>query len=329
MTFRALVLEKGEGGVSAEIRTLAEADLPAGEVTIDVAYSTLNYKDGMILSGVGGMVRNYPHVPGIDFVGTVTESDTPDYAPGDPVILTGWEVGEAHWGGYARKARARAGWLVPLPAGLTAKRAMALGTAGLTAMLCILALEEHGLKPGDGAVLVTGAAGGVGSVAVAVLAQLGHHVVAGTGRPETHDYLRALGAADIVGRAELAAESKRVLQAERWAGVVDTVGSRILANAIASTRLHASVAACGLASGNDLPATVFPFILRGVNLLGIESIRTPFARRVEAWGRLAKDLPADKLDAMIETIPLADLMERSKKILAGQVRGRTVVDVNA
>jgi len=329
MSFRALVLEKDADGVSADIRDLDDADLPAGEVTVEVAYSTLNYKDGMILNGIGGMVRAFPHVPGIDYVGKVTASEQPDYAPGDAVILTGWEVGEAHWGGYAQKARAKAGWLVPLPDGLTPKRAMALGTAGFTAMLCVLALEEHGLEPGAGEVLVTGAAGGVGSVAVAVLSALGHHVVAGTGRPETHDYLRGLGAADFIDRAELATESKRVMQSERWAGVVDTVGSRILANAIAATRSHASVAACGLAAGGDLPATVYPFILRGVNLLGVESIRTPFARRVRAWDRLARDLPMDKLDAMTETIPLGDLMDRSKRILAGQVRGRTVVDVSA
>lgn len=327
--FRALVLDKGDEGIRAAVRSLAVRDLPAGEVTVDVAYSTLNYKDGLVLGGLGGLVKTYPHVPGIDFAGTVSASDSPDYKIGDQVILTGWRVGEVQWGGYAQKARVQADWLVPLPAGLTAERAMALGTAGLTAMLCILALEKHGVTPAMGEVLVTGAAGGVGSVAVAVLAHLGYPVAAATGRTETHDYLRGLGATRLVGRDELAGEQKRPLLAQQWVGAVDTVGSRILANVLASIRYGGSVAACGLAAGNDLPTTVLPFILRGVNLLGIDSVECPLAVRTLAWRRLAADLPDGAFAAMTRTVTLADLPAVGRDILAGKVQGRLIVDVNA
>ena len=326
--FNALLLEETDGKLGSRIATLDEALLPPGEVTVDVAYSTLNYKDGMILNGLGRLVRKYPHVPGVDFAGTVARSDSPDFKPGDPVILTGWRVGEAQWGGYAGKARVKASFLVKLPHALTLKRAMALGTAGFTAMLAVMALEEHGLKPGQGEVLVTGAAGGVGSVAIAVLAALGHQVTASTGRAATHDYLRELGAKTIIDRAELANPPSRPLDSERWAGAVDAVGSTTLATILTQLRYHASVAACGLAGGNDLPASVIPFLLRGVNLLGIDSVMCAPPRRQSAWARLAQDLPLEKLDAMTETVALRALPELSKRILQGEIRGRIVVDVH-
>jgi len=329
MSFKALVLEESDGKVSASIRALEEGDLPAGEVTVAVQYSSLNYKDGMIVNGLGRLVRHYPHVPGIDLAGTVEASDSPAYKAGDPVVVTGWRVGEAHWGGYAQKARMKADWLTPLPDGLTAERAMAIGTAGFTAMLCVQALEDHGLTPGAGDVLVTGAAGGVGSVAVAILAKLGYRVVASTGRSETHAYLTDLGAGEIIDRGELAEGPKRPLESERWAGAVDTVGSKTLAAVLAAAKYRSSVAACGLAGGSDLPTTVLPFILRGVNLLGIDSVMCPAEPRRRAWRRLATDLPLDKLDAMIERVGLGDLSGLAGKILKGQVRGRVVVDVNA
>ncbi len=269
-SFKALLLEETDGKATARIASLDEAALPPGEVTVDVAYSTLNYKDGMILEGIGRLVRSYPHVPGVDFAGTVARSDSPDFKPGDPVLLTGWRVGESQWGGYAAKARVKASYLVKLPAGLSLKRAMALGTAGFTAMLAVMALERHGLKPGDGEVLVTGAAGGVGSVAIALLASLGHAVTASTGRVSTHDYLRSLGASAIIDRAELAKAPARPLDKERWAGAIDAVGGTTLATILTQLRYRGSVAACGLAGGSELPATVIPFLLRGVNLLGIE-----------------------------------------------------------
>jgi len=328
-TFNVLMIERSDGGVEARIESVSEDALPDGDVTVRVAYSSLNYKDGLVLLGQGGLVRDYPHVPGIDFAGTVESSRSPVWKPGDAVVLTGWFVGERQWGGHAQRARVKAEWLVPLPEGLTPKRAMALGTAGLTAMLCVLALEKHGLEAGAGDVLVTGAGGGVGSVAVALLAALGHRVVASTGRAETHDYLRDLGAAEIIDRAELATPSKRPLDKERWAGAVDTVGSHTLAAILRGLRHGASVAACGLAGGADLPATVIPFLLRGVNLLGIDSVRCPIARRRRAWDRLARDLPADKLDAATEVVPLAKVVELAPRIINGQVRGRVVVDVNA
>ena len=325
--FKALLLEEEQGKVKARIARLDESNLPAGDVTVGVRYSTLNYKDGMVLKGIGRLVRTYPHVPGIDFAGTVERSDSPDFKPGDAVILTGWRVGETRWGGYAEKARVNAKELVRLPDGMSLKHAMAIGTAGFTAMLAVLALEEHGLKPGAGDVLVTGAAGGLGSVAVAVLARLGHRVVASTGRTATHDYLARLGAAAFLDRAELAKPAERPLESERWVGAVDTVGSTTLAHLLTQLRYGASVAACGLAGGSDLPASVVPFLLRGVNLLGIDSVMCPIARRRAAWARLARDLPVATLDAITETVRLEDLPDLAGKILGGAVRGRIVVDL--
>jgi acrylyl-CoA reductase (NADPH) len=327
--FKALVLNEAEGKVAARIERLPESALPPGEVTVAVQYSTVNYKDGLILNGLGRLVRKYPHVPGIDFAGTVETSQSPDYRPGDPVILTGWRVGEAQWGGYAQKARVKASQLVRLPDGLSTKRAMAIGTAGFTSMLAVMALEEHGVMPDKGEVLVTGAAGGVGSVAIALLAKLGYQVAASTGRPEHHGYLRDLGAVAFIDRAELAKPPTRPLDTERWAGAVDTVGSTTLATLLTQVKYGGGVAACGLAGGNDLPTSVIPFLLRGVNLLGIDSVMCPIERRRAAWGRLVRDLPMDKLDALTETIPLAALPEFGQRILKGGVRGRVVVDVNA
>ncbi|HXP30516.1 MAG TPA: MDR family oxidoreductase [Stellaceae bacterium] len=327
--FRALLLEESAGKVTSRIARLAESDLPPSEVTVAVRYSTLNYKDGMILHGLGRLVRKYPHVPGVDFSGTVERSDSPDYKPGDAVILTGWRVGEQQWGGYAEKARVKASQLVPLPPGMSLKHAMTIGTAGLAAVLAVLALEEHGLKPGDGEALVTGAAGGVGSVAVALLARAGHRVVASTGRPAAHEYLAGLGAAGFIDRAELAKPPARPLDNERWAGAVDAVGSTTLASILTQLRYRASVAACGLAGGNDLPASVIPFLLRGVNLLGIDSVLCPLERRRVAWNRLARDLPAEALESMTETVPLAALPELGRRILEGGIRGRIVVDLQA
>jgi acrylyl-CoA reductase (NADPH) len=326
---KALVLTEAEGKVTARIDWVAESALPPGEVTVAVEYSTLNYKDGLILNGLGRLVRKYPHVPGVDFAGTVEASDSPGWKRGDKVILTGWRVGEVQWGGYAEKARVKASQLVKLPEGLTTKRAMAIGTAGFTSMLSVMALEAHGLKPDQGEVLVTGAAGGVGSVATAILAKLGYSVTAATGRPEQHDYLRGLGAQAFVDRAELAKPVTRPLDSERWAGAIDTVGSTTLATLLTQLKYGGSVAACGLAGGNDLPASVVPFLLRGVNLLGIDSVMCPADRRRSAWARLARDLPMEKLDALTEVVPLGAVVELSKKILKGGVRGRVVVDLGA
>jgi acrylyl-CoA reductase (NADPH) len=328
--FRALVVEKDDAGVtSASVQSLSEDRLPAGEVTVAVEYSTMNYKDGLCVGSGGGLVRNYPHVPGIDFAGTVEASDDARYKAGDKVVLTGWRVGEAYWGGYAEKARVKADWLVPLPSGLSTRSAMAVGTAGFTAMLAVMALEDHGLKPGQGPVLVTGAAGGVGSVATAILANLGYEVAGVTGRPETADYLRSLGATQIVAREDLAETVKRPLEAETWAGCVDAVGGAMLARVLGQMKYGASVAAVGLAGGAGLPATVIPFLLRGVNLLGIDSVMRPYADRLRAWDRVAKDLPMDKLEAMIRPAGLADLPELGAAILKGNVQGRIVVDVKA
>lgn len=329
MSFKAILLEEHQGKVSAAVKTLEDASLPQGDVTVAVEYSTLNYKDGLVLGGLGRLVRQYPHVPGIDFAGTVEASSSPRFKPGDKVILTGWRVGEAHWGGYAQKARIKGEWLVPLPKGLATLQAMGIGTAGFTAMLAVMALEEHGVTPDKGEVIVTGAAGGVGSVAVAVLAKLGYAVTASTGRVETHDYLKGLGAKEIIDRAALAEKPTRPLLPERWAGGVDTVGSTTLANVLAQLKYHGSVAACGLAGGSDLPATVIPFLLRGVNLLGIDSVMCPMERRMAAWQRLVCDLPLSKLDAMIHTVPLSEVPALGPRILKGQMRGRTVVDVRA
>jgi acrylyl-CoA reductase (NADPH) len=330
MSIRALVVTReNEEKPSASVQTLTQDQLPDGEVTVAVEYSTVNYKDGLCLGSGGGLVKQYPHVPGIDFAGTVEASRDERYAPGDKVILTGWRVGEIQWGGYAQKARVPADFLVPLPAGLTTREAMAVGTAGLTAMLAIRALEKHGLTPGNGPVLVTGAAGGVGSVATVLLAQLGHEVAAVTGRPETADYLRALGASQIVPREDLNATSKRPLEREIWAGCVDAVGGAMLARVLGQLQYGASAAAVGLAGGADLPATVIPFLLRGINLLGIDSVLQPYESRVDAWERIARDLPRAQLESMVQPANLGDLPRLGKEILAGQVRGRVVVDVNA
>lgn len=329
--FKALVMTKDadSGKASAAIEELNEDQLPDGEVTVAVDYSTVNYKDGLCLSAKGGgLVRNYPHVPGIDFAGTVEASSDDRYKSGDKVVLTGWRVGEAHWGGYAQKARVKADWLVPLPDGLDARQAMAVGTAGFTAMLAVMALEDHGLKPGQGPVLVTGAAGGVGSVATAILGHLGYEVAAVTGRPETGDYLKSLGATQIVPRNELNETVKRPLESENWAGCVDAVGGDMLARVLGQMKYGASVAAVGLAGGAALPATVIPFLLRGVNLLGIDSVMQPFENRQRAWQRIATDLPMDKLEAMVQPATLSDLPKLGADILAGQVKGRVVVDVN-
>ncbi|WP_438956804.1 acryloyl-CoA reductase [Cognatiyoonia sp.] len=328
MTFNALVVEKeGDKKPVASVQQITRDQLPAGEVIVAVEYSTVNYKDGLCIGSGGGLVRNYPHVPGIDFAGTVEASDDDRYKPGDKVVLTGWRVGEVHWGGYAQKASVKADWLVPLPDGLTTKQAMAVGTAGFTAMLAVMVLEAHGIKGGP--VLVTGAAGGVGSVATAVLAKLGHEVAAVTGRPEAADYLKSLGATQIVAREDINETTKRPLEAETWGGCVDAVGGDMLARVLGQMKYGASVSAVGLAGGAGLPATVIPFLLRGVNLLGIDSVMQPFENRQKAWARIAKDLPMDKLEAMIELATLADLPQLGKDILKGQVRGRVVVDVNA
>jgi acrylyl-CoA reductase (NADPH) len=329
--FKALILDQDRDGLaSASIQEIGEDRLPEGDVTVAVEYSTVNYKDGLCLSPKGGgLVRSYPHVGGIDFAGTVEASDDPRYATGDKVVLTGWRVGEVHWGGYAQKARVKADWLVPLPEGLSAREAMAVGTAGFTAMLAVMALEDHGLTHRKGEVLVTGAAGGVGSVATAILGNLGYEVAAVTGRPEQEDYLRALGATRIVPREELAEPVKRPLEAETWAGCVDAVGGPMLARILGQMAYGSSVAAVGLAGGAALPATVIPFLLRGVNLLGIDSVMQPFANRQRAWARVARDLPMDKLTAMVQPATLSDLPELGAAILKGQIKGRVVVDVNA
>ncbi len=325
--FKALMLRESDGKVVPAIERLEESQLPAGDVTVAIRHSTLNYKDGLVLGGLGRLVRQYPHVPGIDFVGTVEASESPRWKTGDAVILTGWRVGETQWGGYAGKARVKGDWLVALPEGLTPKRAMAIGTAGLTAMLAVMALERHGVTPDRGEVLVTGAAGGVGSVATAVLGKLGYKVVASTGRAETHEYLQGLGASAIVDRAALATPPAKPLESERWAGCIDAVGGTTLANVLASTRYRGAVASCGLAGGTKLETTVIPFLLRGVNLLGIDSVLCPIGEREAAWKRLVRDLPMDKLDAMIETAGLEQLPSLGADILAGKVRGRVVVDI--
>ena len=327
--FNAIVVEKDEetGKTSAAVKPLTLADLPEGDVTVAVEYSTVNYKDGLCIGPGGGLVRKYPHVPGIDFAGTVEASSDARYKAGDKVVLTGWRVGEAHWGGYGQKARVKADWLVPLPAGLDTRQAMAVGKAGFTAMLAVMALEDHGIKAGP--VLVTGAAGGVGSVATAILANLGYKVAAVTGRPETADYLTSLGATQIVAREELNKTVKRPLEGETWGGCIDAVGGDMLARVLGQMEYGASVAAVGLAGGAGLPATVIPFLLRGVNLLGIDSVMQPYDNRLRAWERIAKDLPMDKLEAMVQPATLSDLPQLGRDILKGQVKGRVVVDVNA
>jgi acrylyl-CoA reductase (NADPH) len=324
-SFRALILHEEGGKIVPRLESLDDSRLPPGDVTVRVEYSTLNYKDGMILQGQGRLVRQYPHVPGIDFAGTVEESSSPEFKPGDAVILTGWRVGELHWGGYAERARVKADWLVHRPQGLTAKQAMAIGTAGFTAMLAVIALERHGLKQDLGEVLVTGASGGVGGVAVALLAALGYRIVASTGRPELRDYLESLGAAELLDRAALAAKPARPLDRERWAGAIDAVGGNTLATILTQLKYRASAASCGLAGGSDLPTSVIPFLLRGVSLLGIDSVMCPRDERIVAWDRLARDLPLDRLDRMTEIVPLADVPDLAPRILDGAVRGRVVV----
>jgi acrylyl-CoA reductase (NADPH) len=324
-SFTAVVL-KEQG--PAETVELTDADLGEGDVTVDIAFSSLNYKDGLAVSGKGKIARSLPMTCGIDFAGTVSASDSADFAVGDEVVATGWGLSETRQGGYSQKQRVPASVLTKLPSGLSASQAMAIGTAGLTSMLCVLALEDAGVTPDSGDVVVTGAAGGVGSVAVAILAKLGYSVTASTGRAETHDYLTSLGASAIIDRADLATAG-RPLDKEKWAGGVDTVGSQTLATVLAQTKYTGSVAACGLAGGNDLPTTVLPFILRGVNLLGVDSVMCPAARRTQAWERLAADLPLDKLDAMSSTEPLSKIHELAEEILAGATRGRVVIDVNA
>jgi len=325
--FKALMVRKDEesGKTSAAVEEIGLDDLPQAEVTVAVEYSTVNYKDGLCIGPGGGLVRKYPHVPGIDLARTVEASDDDRYIPGDKVVLTGWRVGEAHWGGYSQKVRVKADWLVPLPEGLDTRAAMAVGTAGFTAMLAVMALEDHGIKPGP--VLVTGAAGGVGSVATAILAALGHKVAAVTGRPEQAEYLESLGATQIVARDEINETVKRPLESESWGGCVDAVGGAMLARVLGQMEYGASVAAVGLAGGASLPATVIPFLLRGVNLLGIDSVMQPYDNRVRAWQRIARDLPMDKLEAMVTPATLADLPGLGADILKGQVKGRIVVDV--
>ena len=329
-SYRALVVDRRDDATVAEIRTLSEADLPDGEVTVRIDYSCLNYKDGLALTGRAPIIRRPPMTAGIDFAGTVEHSESPDFAPGQAVVLTGWGVGERHPGGFAQRARVRAGWLEALPEGCDTKWAMALGTAGFTAMLCVIALERAGLAKDAGPVAVTGAAGGVGSVAVALLARLGYETVAITGRAdECGDYLKGLGAHEVLPRGARAEAPEKPLLSERWAGAVDSVGGAMLAHILAETRYGGAVAACGLAGGAGLKTTVMPFILRGVSLIGIESVMCPSAPRREAWQRLAQDLPRGALDAMTEVVPLGEVAARGSDILMGGVRGRVVVDVNA
>ena len=325
--FKAILVNKDDQGYRAELAQVDESSLPEGDVKVKVLYSTLNYKDGLAITGKGPVVRSFPMVPGIDFAGEVLESSSPDFKVGDLVLLNGWGVGEAHWGGLAQQARVKADWLIPLPKGLTAKQALAIGTAGYTAMLCVMALEKHGTKPSDGEVLVTGAAGGVGSIAIALLSKLGFKVVASTGRMAEAEYLKKLGAAEVIDRASLSAPGKPLAK-ERWAAVVDSVGSHTLANACAQTKSEGAVAACGLAQGMDFPSTVAPFILRGVTLYGINSVTVPRGKRIAAYEQLSKLLDLKILDEISHEISLVDSIEYAQKLMAGNVRGRLIVDVN-
>lgn len=322
----AILIEKEGDAQSVSIKQIDEAALPQGDVTVEIAFSTLNYKDALAITGAGPVVRGFPMVPGIDFSGTVSDSAHPDFKPGDKVVLNGWGVGEKHWGGLAGKARVNGDWLIHLPDGIDMRQAMAIGTAGYTAMLCVLALERNGVTPKDGEVLVTGAAGGVGSVATALLAARGYHVAAVTGREAEHDYLRGLGAGSIIDRQDLTGKP-RPLAREQWAAAIDVAGSTVLANVLAGTRYGGTVAACGLAAGMDLPASVAPFILRGVTLAGIDSVMVPKPRRIEAWNRLASDLDMAKLEEMITEIPMSDVIGAAPNFLEGQVRGRIVVPI--
>jgi acrylyl-CoA reductase (NADPH) len=327
MNFNAFLLTKGDKGQELAWRTLSEADLMDGDVTVRVSHSTVNYKDGLALTGKAPVVRRWPMIPGIDFAGTVEASSNPEFKAGDAVILNGWGLGETHLGGYSEIARVRGDWLIKRPDGLSPAETMAIGTAGYTAMLSVLALERHDITPKSGPVLVTGAAGGVGSVAIALLSRLGYHVIASTGRASEADYLKGLGASEIIDRAELGAGPGRPLAKERWAGVVDAVGSHTLANAIAATKYGGCVAACGLAQGMDLPTSVAPFILRGVTLAGIDSVMAPKARRIEAWDRLARDLDKSALAAITVTHPIAEAPALAPEILAGKIRGRVVLTI--
>ena len=327
MSYRAVLLTENDRQVTAEVAELDDDRLPEGNVVVDIEYSTLNYKDGMVLGGIGRLVRDYPHVPGIDFAGTVSTSEDQRFSVGDRVVLTGWRVGEAHWGGYAERARVRGDWLVKLPDGLSTLDAMTIGTAGFTSMLAVQALEDHGM--GAGPILVTGAAGGVGSVAVHLLHQAGHVVAASTGRPQTADYLTALGASQIVERSTLSEPAGRPLLSENWGGCVDAVGGSTLAHVLTEMSYGSSVAACGLAGGNDLDTTVIPFLLRGVNLLGIDSVMCPVAPRERAWARLDELIDRDKLSSMASIVGLAEVIGLGPEILAGNVRGHTVVDVRS
>jgi acrylyl-CoA reductase (NADPH) len=328
MSFRALVLSQAaDRKVSGAVETLPVDKLPAGDVTVAVEYSTLNYKDGLVLTTGGGLVKTWPHVGGIDFAGTVESSDNPGFKPGDKVVLNGWRVGELHWGGYATKARVKGDWLVKLPTSISSRRAMAIGTAGYTSMLCVMALEKHGLKPASGEILVTGAAGGVGSVAVAILAKLGYPVVAATGRPQEADYLKALGATSVMDRKELTEAPDRPLLSERFAGLVDTVSGVMFARALAQVKYGGAAAVCGLAAGPAFPGSILPFILRSIAVYGIDSVMLPKAPREEAWRRLGSDLPLDKLDSTVSEVGLSALMPLAPRILKGEVRGRVVVNV--
>jgi acrylyl-CoA reductase (NADPH) len=324
--FKALMLEKDDAGFRASVRDADENSLPDGDVLVQVEYSTLNYKDGLAITNRSPVVRQWPMVAGIDGAGTVLESSHPGWKRGDRFVMNGWGIGETRWGCLASRARLRGDWLVRLPDAIDARRAMAIGTAGYTAMLCVLALERHGVQPGDGAVLVTGATGGVGSVAIALLARLGHHVTAATGKADQADYLRELGARDVIGRAELAAAGKP-LQKERWSAAVDAVGSHTLVNALAQTRYGGVVAACGLAQGHDFPGTVMPFILRGVTLAGVDSVMAPLAAREQAWARLASDLDPRRLDLITEEIGLDAAIAKAQALMDGRVRGRVVVRI--
>jgi acrylyl-CoA reductase (NADPH) len=325
--FSAIVIDKTDAGQTVSVQQLDDSALPEGDVTIDVAFSTLNYKDGLAITGSSPVVRKFPMVPGIDLVGTVAESSNPEWKAGDTVVLNGWGVGEGHWGGLSQRARLKGEWLVPLPKAFTPQQAMAIGTAGYTAALCVDALVNFGVKPEQGEVLVTGATGGVGSFAVALLAKAGFNVAAATGKASEGDYLKKLGATTIIDRAELS-EKGKPMQRERWAGVVDSVGSTTLANAIAQTKYCGAVAACGLAGGADLPATVMPFILRGVSLLGVDSVMAPKAPRLAAWDRLARDLDPSLFDVIGHEIGLGEAVAVASDLLAGKVRGRVIVDVN-
>lgn len=326
MSFKAVRIDKTETGQNVGIVTMNDADLMDGDVTVKITHSTLNYKDGLAITGKSPVVRKFPMIPGVDFAGIVESSSNPEFKAGDEVVLNGWGVGEGHFGGLAQKARLKGDWLVHLPKGLTRFQAMAIGTAGYTAMLCVMALERFGLKPEQGSVVVTGAAGGVGSVATAVLAKLGWHVIATTGRPEEADYLKGLGAAEILERKELSSAG-RPLQKERWIAGVDSVGSHTLANILACTKYGGAIAACGLAQGLDLPSTVAPFILRNVALLGVESVNCPKAKRIEAWNRLVTDLDHKKLESITRTISFDEIIPTAAALLEGKVRGRVVVEV--